>query len=208
MKSAKYDSMSDEAIIERIRQKDSEAIDYLMDKYKDMVRGKSAKLYLAGGERDDLIQEGMIGLFKAIMDFSPEKNASFRTFANLCVSRQMLTAIKTSNRLKNMPLNTYIPLYSTGNDYGNDNGEEKVLFVDLVGETEASPEEQVIDKENVDALENGLDRCLSSMEKEVLALSITGLSYVEIAEVLDKTPKTVDNALQRIKSKAKKLQKQ
>lgn len=193
--------MDDEEILIQIKQGDSEAVDYLMDKYKNLVRRKAANLFLIGADKEDLIQEGMIGLYKAIRDYESEKPSSFYTFADLCISRQMYSAIKASNRKKNIPLNTYISLYEPafGEERGQEYGENYVNYVHR--EKNQNPEELVIDKENIAVLEYTIESRLSSLEKEVIQYYMNGLSYVEIAEVLGRSPKSVDNALQRIKTK-------
>lgn len=197
----KYDSLSDEEILERIKQGDQPAIDYLMEKYKYLVRSKAKALFLIGGDKDDLIQEGMIGLYKAIRDYQTGKDNSFFNFADLCVSRQIYSAIKASNRKKNIPLNTYISLYAPA--YGdNSDMEEKENLVDIIYQKNVSnPEELVIDKENTSMIEYELVRRLSDLEKQVLGLYMQDLKYIQIAEVLGKEPKTIDNALTRIKTK-------
>ena len=197
----KYDSLSDEEILERIKQGDQPAIDYLMEKYKYLVRNKAKALFLIGGDKDDLIQEGMIGLYKAIRDYQADKDNSFFNFADLCVSRQIYSAIKASNRKKNIPLNTYISLYAPA--YGdNSDMDEKENLVDIIYQKNVSnPEELVIDKENTSMIEYELVRRLSDLEKQVLGLYMQDLKYIQIAEVLGKEPKTIDNALTRIKTK-------
>ncbi len=196
-----YEGMSDEEILVDIKQGNSDAVDYLMDKYKNLVRRKAANLFLIGADKEDLIQEGMIGLYKAIRDYESEKPGSFYTFADLCISRQMYSAIKASNRKKNIPLNTYISLYEPafGEEKGQEYGENYVNYVH--GEKNQNPEELVIDKENISVLESLIESRLSSLEKEVIQYYMNGLSYVEIAELLGRSPKSVDNALQRIKTK-------
>lgn len=202
MKAAvKYDSLSDEEIVSRIQDGDQPAIDYLMEKYKYLVRSKAKALFLIGGDKDDLIQEGMIGLYKAIRDYAADKDNSFFNFADLCVSRQIYSAIKASNRKKNIPLNTYISLYTPA--YGeNNDAEDKETLVDIIHQkTVSNPEELVIDKENTSMIEYELVRRLSDLEKQVLDLYMQDLKYLQIAEVLQKEPKTIDNALTRIKTK-------
>lgn len=196
-----YDSLPDEEIVNRIQEGDQPAVDYLMEKYKYLVRNKAKTLFLIGGDKDDLIQEGMIGLYKAIRDFRTDKDNSFFNFADLCISRQIYSAIKASNRKKNIPLNTYISLYSPA--YAdNSDSEEKEVLVDIIHPKYVSnPEELVIDKENTSMIEYELVRRLSNLEKQVLSLYMEDLKYVQIAEVLDKEPKTIDNALTRIKTK-------
>jgi RNA polymerase sporulation-specific sigma factor len=197
----KYDTMTDEEIVERIQNGEQPAIDYLMEKYKYLVRSKAKALFLIGGDKDDLIQEGMIGLYKAIRDYQSGKDNSFFNFADLCVSRQIYSAIKASNRKKNIPLNTYISLYAPA--YGeNGDTEDKESLVDIIHQKYISnPEELVIDKENTSMIEYELVRRLSDLEKQVLGLYMQDLKYIQIAEVLGKEPKTIDNALTRIKTK-------
>ncbi len=197
----KYDTMTDEEIVSRIQEGDKPAIDYLMEKYKYLVRSKAKTLFLIGGDRDDLIQEGMIGLYKAIRDYQSGKDNSFFNFADLCVSRQIYSAIKASNRKKNIPLNTYISLYAPV--YGeNGDAEDKEALVDIIHQKNISnPEELVIDKESTSMIEYELVRRLSGLEKQVLDLYMQDLKYTQIAEVLGKEPKTIDNALTRIKAK-------
>ena len=196
-----YDSLSDEEIIKRIQEGDKPAIDYLMEKYKYLVRSKAKTLFLIGGDKDDLIQEGMIGLYKAIRDYQADKDSSFFNFADLCVSRQIYSAIKAYNRKKNIPLNTYISLNAPAFENDGDEGEKEEL-VDIIFQDKISnPEELVIDKENTSMIEYELVRRLSNLEKQVLSLYMQDMKYVQIAEVLNKEPKTIDNALTRIKTK-------
>lgn len=192
----KYEKLSDGQIIELIQQNDDAAIDYLMEKYKNMIRKKANSLFLIGGDKDDLIQEGMIGLYKAIRDFDLSMNASFYSFADLCVSRQMYTAIKQSNRKKNRPLNNYISFSAAAFGEG-----ESVTLIDIFLENNRNPEELVIDKESTSMLQQELERRLSSMEQDVLELYLGGKNYQEIAKELNREPKSIDNALQRIKAK-------
>ncbi len=197
----KYDVLSDEEIIARIQKGDQSAMDFLMEKYKYLVRNKAKALFLIGGDKDDLIQEGMIGLYKAIRDYDSEKQNSFFSFADLCISRQIYSAIKASNRKKNLPLNTYISIYTPISGESSDN-EEKEALVDIMYQKNVSnPEELVIDKENTSMIEYELVRRLSDLERQVLSLYMKDLRYVQIAEVLGKEPKTIDNALTRIKTK-------
>lgn len=197
----KYDILSDEEIVIRIQEGEQPAIDFLLEKYKYLVRNKAKALFLIGGDRDDLIQEGMIGLYKAIRDFRSDKDNYFFNFADLCISRQIYSAIKASNRKKNIPLNTYISLYTPAYADNSDN-EEKETLVDIIHQKYVSnPEELVIDKENTSMIEYELVRRLSDLEKRVLDLYMQDLKYIQIAEVLSKNPKTIDNALTRIKTK-------
>jgi RNA polymerase sporulation-specific sigma factor len=199
--STELDTRSDNEIVFLIREGNQSAMDYLLEKYKYLVRNKAKALFLIGGDRDDLIQEGMIGLYKAIRDFQSDKDNSFFNFADLCISRQIYSAIKASNRKKNIPLNTYISLYAPA--YGeNSDSEEKETLVDIIHQKNVSnPEELVIDKENTSMIEYELVRRLSNLEKQVLDLYMQDLKYIQIAEVLGKEPKTIDNALTRIKTK-------
>lgn len=194
----KYENMTDEQLIDMLRAGQEEITDYIMNKYKNLVRKKAKAMYLIGGESDDLIQEGMIGLFKAIRDYNIEKEASFFSFAELCISRQLYSAVQASNRLKHIPLNSYVSLYL---DVNHSTEEETPLLEVLQSLTEKSPEEKFIDQENVSNIEKQLEKNLSKFENEVLKLYITGLGYIQIAEILDKPVKSVDNALQRIKNK-------
>lgn len=199
-----YGQYSDEELIVRLRDGEENITDFIMDKYKNLVKNKAKSMYILGADNDDLIQEGMIGLFKAVRDYDSGRDASFFTFADLCISRQMYTAVQASGRQKHAPLNTYISLYSnvSGEEYTG--GEEAQLLNVLVSHAELSPEEMLIDKENVENLERTIQRELSSFEKQVLDLYMTGMSYVQIAKVLGKDEKSADNALQRIKGKLKK----
>jgi RNA polymerase sporulation-specific sigma factor len=200
----RLDEISEEELIQRAKNQDYEAIDFLMHQYKSVVRRRARTLFMIGGDQDDLMQEGMIGLFKAIQDYEPTKDASFATFAELCISRQLYSAIKSSNRQKNIPLNTYISIYSPA--FTKENGEQERKFpvnptLEPVG---MSPEEILIEKENVENLREKIYQCLSKLEKKVFALYMDGMTYQEIAKKLDKSPKSIDNALQRIKNKVNK----
>ncbi|NLL76542.1 MAG: RNA polymerase sporulation sigma factor SigH [Clostridiales bacterium] len=199
-----YEQYSDEELILRLRDGEENITDYIMDKYKNLVKSKAKSMYILGADSDDLIQEGMIGLFKAIRDYDSGRDASFFTFADLCISRQMYTAVQASGRQKHAPLNTYISLYSSVTSQGEQGSEEAELLSVLASRAELSPEEVVIDKENVESLEKTIERELSTFEKQVLDLYITGMSYVQIAKVLGKDEKSTDNALQRIKGKLRK----
>ncbi len=187
----KYEQYTDEQLIEMWHEGEQNVMDYLIDKYKSMVRQKARVLFLVGGDQDDLIQEGMIGLFKAIQDYRPDKEASFWTFAQLCVDRQIYRAIQSSNRRKHQPLNGYVPMH--GEEW---EVEERTVF-------QQSPESMMIDQENAKQAEALILRQLSKMEAEVLRLYMDGNNYLEIAEQLGKSPKTIDNAIQRIRRKVK-----
>ncbi len=199
-----YGNCSDEELILRLRDGEEAITDYIMDKYKNMVRSKAKSMYILGADREDLIQEGMIGLFKAVRDYDTGRDASFFTFADLCVSRQMYTAIQAAGRQKHMPLNTYVSLYADGAD-GEDGlrEAERGLLESAASRLEQNPEELLIDRENVKRLEEVMEKELSSFEKQVLDLYLTGMKYSQIARVLEKDDKSTDNALQRIKAKLK-----
>ncbi len=198
-----YGQDTDEELIVRLRDGEGQITDYIMDKYKNLVRNKAKSMYILGADREDLIQEGMIGLFKAIRDYDSGRDASFSTFADLCVSRQMYTAVQAAGRKKHAPLNTYISLYA--NSSQKEEGEEWDLINSIASRAEQSPEDMMIDKENVELMERAIDRELSSFEKQVLDLYLTGMKYTQIAKVLGRDDKSTDNALQRIKNKLKKL---
>ncbi|HKL99554.1 MAG TPA: RNA polymerase sporulation sigma factor SigH [Mobilitalea sp.] len=197
----KYDALMDETILARIQEGDEQAVDYLLEKYKYLVRNKAKTLFLIGGDKDDLIQEGMIGLYKAIRDFNQERQNSFFNFADLCISRQIYSAIKASNRKKNIPLNTYISLYAPAYGESGDNDDKETLVDTIYQKNVSNPEELVIDKENTSMIEYELVRRLSDLEKRVLNLYMQDIKYIQIAEVLGKEPKAIDNALTRIKTK-------
>ena len=191
---------SDEELIVRLRDGEEQITDYIMDKYKNLVRSKAGSMYILGGDRDDLIQEGMIGLFKAIRDYDSGRDASFFTFAELCISRQMYSAVQAAGRKKHIPLNTYISLYQTG-----EHGEEEKKILDILADNGLNPEDLVIDRENVESLEKQIDKELSNFEKQVFELYMTGMSYSQIAKVLGRDDKSTDNALQRLKAKIKRM---
>lgn len=197
-----YRQYSDEELIVRLRDGESGITEYLMNKYKNLVRSKAKSMYILGADNDDLIQEGMIGLFKALRDYDSGRDASFLTFADLCVSRQMYTAVQASRRQKHIPLNTYISLY--GSVSTNYEGEQEELVNVLAAHESQSPEEVVIDRENVVWLEKAIEQELSNFEKQVLDLYLTGMGYQQIAKVLGRDEKSTDNALHRIKTKLKK----
>lgn len=198
------EKLSEDEIILIAQNRNDEAMTYLMEKYKGLVRQKVRTLFLIGGDKDDLVQEGMIGLYKAICDYSPEKEASFRTFADLCISRQVYTAIKTSNRMKNQPLNSYISIYSPAYSDENALADGDFIIDQEIRTSQLNPEEIIIDRENASRIEKNLFAYLSKMETKVLELYLEGMTYQEIASYMDKSPKSIDNALQRIKSKLQK----
>lgn len=195
----KYDKMADEQLLRKLREGESDITDYIMDKYKYLVRKKAKAMYLLGGENDDLIQEGMIGLFKAVRDYDVNQETSFYSFADLCISRQMYTAIKLSQRRKHMPLNSYVSLYEQKEDV---NEEKQQPLIELLrAEKDNNPEELFLDKEYFSMLEQELKNRLSDLESRVLHLHLMGEDYRSIAQLLGKSPKSIDNALQRIKKK-------
>jgi RNA polymerase sporulation-specific sigma factor len=195
----KFDEYTDEELIRMLREQNADEItDHLMEKYKPLVRRKTNALYLIGGEREDLIQEGMIGLFKAVRDFREDKDTSFYHFARLCINRQLYSALQASNRKKHQPLNSYVSLSVKTQEEG-----EAVENL-LIGYTD-NPEEKVIEQELWSEFQKNLWDKLSKMEQSVLQLYLDGNSYSEIAERMDKTPKSIDNALQRIRQKIETL---
>ena len=194
-----YEAETDESLVELINGGDSEAMDYLMNKYKNLVRGRARTLFLVGADKEDLIQEGMIGLYKAIRDYDVLKNVSFRNFAELCISRQMYSAIKGSNTQKNQPLNNYISIDSMEVSEDRENPMEQLMGINF--EKNKNPEQLVLDKEAASVLEYTLVGHLSEMEKQVLHFYMKDMNYNQIAAALGKEPKAVDNALQRIKKK-------
>lgn len=197
----KYENISDENLIEKIRLGDIEAQDYLLEKYRNIVTMKSNRFFLIGAENDDMIQEGMIGLFKAIQSFDlDKKNISFKTFANLCIERQLITAIKTSNRQKHIPLNSYFSLNISAYD---ENEDTEVIDI-LDANTVEDPLETITKREYREFLENKIEENLSPFEKKVLDRYIQGESYVDIANKLESPVKAIDNAIQRIRKKATK----
>ncbi len=194
---ADYQEMSDEQLIGQLRSGDSGVMDYILDKYKPLVRKKANAVFLIGGETDDLIQEGMIGLFKAVRDYDEGKEASFFSFAELCITRQLYKAVEASNRKKHAPLNTYISFYSETGEEGYSLAE--TLTTGGMGD----PEQMIIDQENLKQFWDGLREHLSSMEQQVLDEYLQGNNYQQIAEHMNKPSKTIDNALQRIKTKVR-----
>lgn len=195
----RYEEYSDEELILLLRDGDARVMDFIMEKYKGLVRNKAKSMYLLGADNEDLIQEGMIGLFKAVQNYDAGRDASFYTFADLCVSRQMYTAVQASNRQKHAPLNRYISL--SGRSGGNGDAEDKAPHFEAPDLLEKNPEELMIDRENVERLEKTIEKELSGFEKQVLDLYLTGMSYIQIARVLGRDEKSTDNALQRIKTK-------
>lgn len=199
--------MSDEEIIDRIREDDKEALDFLLNKYKYLVTKQTRTLYLIGGDSDDLIQEGMIGLYKAIRDFKGTQISRFSYFANICIASQLYNAIKASNRLKNLPLNSSISFSAAVYDNG-ENDMDNVTYNDVISSERLNPEKMLLDKENVKSLRYRVLKVLSKFETDVFNLYLDGISYTRIGEILGKEPKSIDNAIQRIKAKVSKLLKE
>ena len=198
----KYSSISDDELITMMHDGDGEVVDYLMEKYKDLVRSCAGSMFILGGDSQDLLQEGMIGLLKAVREYDCGRDAGFRTFANLCIRRQIYTAVRASGRQKHAPLNSYISLYSTENENGEQNG---LQLGDVLQAAKSSePEAVVLENEINETIASAIEESLSPLEKEVLDLYVTGLSYTEIAHILGRDEKSTDNALQRIRSKLKK----
>jgi len=194
----KYETMSDEDLIDIIKSGDNHALNYLIDKYKEIVNMKVSKYFMIGAEREDIMQEGLIGLYKAIKDFNKDKQNSFKTFANLCIERQLITAIKTSNRQKHMPLNSYLSLNISA--YEEDNDSELIEVFET--NTIEDPLDTITKKEYFKSVETAIDKNLSKFEKKVLERYLLGESYVNIAARLDAPVKSIDNAIQRIRKKA------
>ena len=192
-----YDALVDEEIVENAREGDPKAQEYLIKKYKNFVRAKARSYFLIGADREDIIQEGMIGLFKAIRDFRCDKISSFRAFAELCITRQIITAIKTATRQKHIPLNSYVSLNKPIYDEESD----RTLLDVLSGKKISDPEELLISREEVTNIEAKIGEILSDLEWQVLMFYLQGKSYQEIAEDLDRHVKSIDNALQRVKRK-------
>ena len=196
-----FEGMADEQIVKLAQDADGAALEYLLNKYKNFVRTKARSYFLIGADHEDIVQEGMIGLYKAIRDYRAEKLSSFRAFAELCVTRQIITAIKTATRQKHIPLNSYIslnkPIYEEDSD--------RTLLDVITEEGMSNPEEMIIDREDLSMIEGKIGQMLSDLEKDVLVRYMEGKSYVEIADEMHRHVKSIDNALQRIKRKLQKL---
>jgi len=193
----RFGEMIDESVVKLAQSADGLALEYLLNKYKNFVRSKARSYFLIGADHEDIVQEGMIGLYKAIRDFKPEKLSSFRAFAELCVTRQIITAIKTATRQKHIPLNSYVSLNKPLYDEESDR-----TLLDVISEDVPSdPETMLIDREDLSFIEGRIGEMLSDLEKRVLVLYMDGKSYVEISEEMGRHVKSVDNALQRIKRK-------
>lgn len=192
-----FEDFHEEEVVEFARTGDAKAQEYLIKKYKNFVRAKARTYFLIGADREDIIQEGMIGLFKAIRDYRPNRLSSFRAFAELCITRQIITAIKTATRQKHIPLNSYISL----NKPIYDDESERTLLDVLSGKTISNPEDLIISREEFNSIETKIEEVLSSLEWQVLMFYLQGKTYQEIAVDLDRHVKSIDNALQRVKRK-------
>lgn len=192
-----YDLWTDEDLVDEVREGNSEALEHLINKYKNFVRAKARSYFLIGADKEDIVQEGMIGLYKSIRDFKGDKLASFKAFAELCITRQIITAIKTATRQKHIPLNSYIPLDKP--IYGEDS--DRTLLDIICSSRVTDPEELIINQEEFSGLEDKMGEILSDLERRVLMLYLEGRSYQEIAVDLDRHVKSIDNALQRVKRK-------
>ena len=188
-------AISDEELINQIRNNDPQALNEIIERYKSLIEIRVSNYFINGAEKDDLMQEGRIGLFKAIMNYDSSKNASFNTFANLCIERQLINAVKNSNRQKHMPLNNYVSLNGSDDDSSNEN-------IDTVlNNSVEDPLDTITKKEYMNEINDTLDKNLSDFEKDVLDLLLKGYKYDEIAKKLDSNSKAIDNAIQRIRKK-------
>ena len=198
---SKYELMQDEEIINKIKAGDKSALNYLMEKYKELVNMKVSKYYIIGAEKEDIVQEGMIGLYKAIKSYSEDKNTSFKSFANMCIERQLITAVKNSNRQKHIPLNSSISLNSAAYEDNEDMDKMDILDVKALND----PSDIVADREYFKNMENKIKENLSVFELQVLHEYEKGKSYADIAKRLNAKVKSVDTAIQRIRKKANKI---
>ena len=205
----KYKNMTDENLInEAINNQNNMALDCLIDRYKEVVSMKANKFFMVGSEKDDIIQEGYIGLYKAVKSFNKQKRNSFKTFATICIERQLITAVKNSNRQKHIPLNSSVSLNASAFDE-DENGEATTVIEVLDAHKQPEdPLDIITKKEYIDAIEKNMNDNLSNFEKEVLNLYKNGYSYLSIAEKLNTKVKSVDTAIQRIKKKAMKIKEQ
>lgn len=197
LKLTQYELMSDEEVVDLVRDNDADALEYLINKYKNFVRAKARSYFLIGADREDIVQEGMIGLYKSIRDFRGDKLTSFKAFAELCITRQIITAIKTATRQKHIPLNSYVSLDKPIYDEDSD----RTLLDVICGTKVTDPEELFINREEFDDIEGKMSEILSDLERQVLMLYLDGRSYQQIAVELKRHVKSIDNALQRVKRK-------
>ena len=199
---SKYQNLTDEQIISEIKNGDEEALSYILEKYKDLVNVKVSKYFIIGAEKEDTVQEGMIGLFKAIKNYNAEKQNSFKSFANICIERQLITAIKTSNRQKHQPLNSYLSLNTAA--YENNDDDSLELLETFNSKTIEDPRETIMKQEQYNEVETAVNKNLSKFEQKVLSRFLNGESYTVIAKKLNTPVKSIDNAIQRIRKKATK----
>ncbi|WP_046176579.1 RNA polymerase sporulation sigma factor SigH [Domibacillus indicus] len=188
---------SDEQLVELVHSGNSEALDFVIQKYRNFVRAKARSYFLIGADKEDIVQEGMIGLYKAVRDYKGDKLSTFRAFAELCITRQIITAIKTATRQKHIPLNSYVSLDKPIYDEESD----RTLMDVLTGTKASDPQELIINREQFSSIEGKVNELLSDLERQVLALYLDGRSYQEISEELNRHVKSIDNALQRVKRK-------
>ena len=197
----RYENISDEELISRLRDGEEDIIDYIIEKYKGLVKQKAKSMYLLGADHDDLLQEGMIGLYKAVRDYDFGRDASFFTFAELCITRQLYTAVQASQRKKHSFLNGYVSLY----EKQGEQDENQTELLQVLSSDTKDPEELTIDRENLEQFELAIEQEMSTFEKQVMELILIGMKYTEIARVLGKTDKAIDNAIQRIRMKVKRI---
>lgn len=194
---SRYKNDSDQELLVQIRNGNDDAMEYLMEKYSGLVRKESRRFFLAGGDEEDLIQEGMIGLFKAVRSYQEERDAAFSTFATLCIRRQLYTTVTASNRKKHIPLNNYISIF------GEHDTNEEIQLDEALGNAPdtSNPEEMLLRKEKIKDYYTAMDQKLSKFEKQVMEYYLNGENYTQIAKTLNKTDKSIDNAIQRIRRK-------
>lgn len=196
----KYEDLTDEKLVKLAGDGDEDAAEYLFRRYKGTIRGRSNLYFMVGADKDDLIQEGMIGLYRAISNYDPDKEASFRTFADLCINRQMITGIKSAQRMKHSPLNTSVSIHDK-----NDSDENSRSIEETYPDTyNYNPEEELLFNEQVEYIEANSHKIFSKLELEVWNAYLKGRSYIEIAKLMGRTPKAIDNAIQRMKKKVEK----
>lgn len=193
----RYQMLEDEELVDLVHRGESDALDFLIHKYRNFVRAKARSYFLIGADKEDIVQEGMIGLYKAIRDFKEDKLTSFKAFAELCITRQIITAIKTATRQKHIPLNSYVSLDKPIYDEESD----RTLMDVLSGAKVLDPEQLIISREEFNNIEDKMTELLSDLERKVLSLYLDGQSYQEISEELNRHVKSIDNALQRVKRK-------
>lgn len=194
----KYQKLTDDELIKLTRNGDEDAVEFLIRKYNNMIAIRANLYYMVGADKDDIIQEGMIGLFKAIGGYNPDSEASFKTFADLCIKRQMITAIKRADRMKHKPLNKYTSIY----DKNDDDDKNAMSFEETyIYPNEYDPESELLFNEQIEHIQKNSEKLFSGLEMKVWNEYLKGKTYTEIAVILDKTPKAIDNAIQRMKKK-------